>query len=135
MAYWTAFPESHAKMDETFKQDLLNVVHEWVTGKSLTKTWSSGSSFNFIVEVPVHVLIFVGLKSMSLWFSKMYSTFRGCNTLDMDLFLMLCVDSTFKLKNYYFARNQIMPCIINSSGLSMKPLKLKELNLRYNPSN
>lgn len=38
MAYWTAFPESHAKMDETFKQDLLNVVHEWVTGKSMTKT-------------------------------------------------------------------------------------------------
>ena len=32
MAYWTAFPESHAKMDDTFKQDLLNVVHEWVTG-------------------------------------------------------------------------------------------------------
>jgi hypothetical protein len=34
MAYWTAFPESHAKMDETFKQDLLDVVHEWVTGMS-----------------------------------------------------------------------------------------------------
>ena len=32
MAYWTAFPESHAKMDDTFKQDLLNVVHEWATG-------------------------------------------------------------------------------------------------------
>lgn len=40
MAYWTAFPESHAKMDETFKQDLLNVVHEWVTGlKPVPGTW------------------------------------------------------------------------------------------------
>lgn len=64
MAYWTAFPESHAKMDETFKQDLLNVVHEWVTGKSMTNTCSSVRSFSFIVELPV--LIFVGFKLMFL---------------------------------------------------------------------
>ncbi|XP_062596033.1 protein FAM227B-like [Saccostrea cucullata] len=42
MAYWTAFPESHAKMDESFKQDLLNVVHEWVTGlKPVPGTWKT----------------------------------------------------------------------------------------------
>nr|XP_022332161.1 protein FAM227B-like isoform X2 [Crassostrea virginica] len=42
MAYWTAFPESHAKMDDTFKQDLLNVVHEWVTGlKPIPGTWKT----------------------------------------------------------------------------------------------
>lgn len=54
MAYWTAFPESHAKMDETFKQDLLNVVHEWVTGKSMTSTHSSVRSLSFILELPVY---------------------------------------------------------------------------------
>lgn len=54
MAYWTAFPESHAKMDETFKQDLLNVVHEWVTGKSMTSTRCSVRSFSFILELPVY---------------------------------------------------------------------------------
>ncbi|XP_056022430.1 protein FAM227B-like isoform X3 [Ostrea edulis] len=42
MAYWTAFPESHAKMDDTFKQALLDVVHEWVTGlKPVPGTWKS----------------------------------------------------------------------------------------------
>lgn len=40
MAYWTAFPESHAKMDDTFKQDLLNVVHEWVTGNRTSPSLS-----------------------------------------------------------------------------------------------
>ena len=50
MAYWTAFPESHAKMDDTFKQDLLNVVHEWVTGNRTSPSLSLQLS-NFIFSL------------------------------------------------------------------------------------
>ncbi|XP_021368630.1 protein FAM227B-like isoform X2 [Mizuhopecten yessoensis] len=44
MAYWEAFPESRTKMDEQFKQDLINTVVEWITGlrpmPSVYKSWN-----------------------------------------------------------------------------------------------
>ncbi|XP_033750969.1 protein FAM227B-like isoform X3 [Pecten maximus] len=43
MAYWEAFPESRGKMDEQFKQDLINTVVEWITGlrpmPNVYKSW------------------------------------------------------------------------------------------------
>lgn len=31
-AYYEAFPESRDKLEDGFKQELANVIHEWVTG-------------------------------------------------------------------------------------------------------
>lgn len=41
-AYWEAFPESRNKFDETFRQDLVNLICEWTTGtKPVPGTWKN----------------------------------------------------------------------------------------------
>ncbi|KAJ8304805.1 hypothetical protein KUTeg_018388 [Tegillarca granosa] len=41
-AYFEAFPESRDKLEDSFKQELANVIHEWVTGlKPVPGTWKT----------------------------------------------------------------------------------------------
>lgn len=73
--------------------------HEVVVVHSIS-LWNY--QYMYLYLLPVHVLIFVGFKSMSLWFSKMYSTFRGRNTLDMDLFFNVVCRWYFYIKELLF---------------------------------
>lgn len=41
-AYWEAFPESRHKFDDSFRQDLVNLISEWTTGtKPVPGTWKN----------------------------------------------------------------------------------------------
>ncbi|KAK3097473.1 hypothetical protein FSP39_009958 [Pinctada imbricata] len=89
MAYWEAFPESRGKMDETFKQNLINCVSEWVTGlKPVPGTWKSWN---------VQKMEAKALKGLEREGSQAANKLMQAAVLNKDMNLSLDMDSFNKM--------------------------------------